>query len=161
MTLILEDGSGRADANCYADTAFADGYHTPRGRADWTAATVAAREAALIQASDALDATYSFRGHRLTAAQALAWPRCCAEDNSGRLITGVPEAVRRACAELAWRALGGELLPDEARGGQVVSETVGPISTTYAGGAPAGTVRRLVDGLLRELVRGGLDVVRA
>lgn len=161
MTLIIEDGSGRADANCYADLAFADSYHAVRDRDDWAAATIDAREAALIKATDCLDAGRAFRGHPETQEQALAWPRCCAEDDSGRIISGVPEAVRRACAELAWRALTEDLLPDEARGGRVTSESLGPISTTYANDAPTGTVRRLVDGLLRGVVRGGRDVVRA
>lgn len=161
MTLIIEDGSGRADANCYADTDYADGYHALRGRAEWAAAAAGERAAALIKATDCLDANYSFRGHRETRTQALAWPRCCAEDESGRVISGVPDAVRRACAELALRALTEDLMPDEARGGQVVSESLGPISTTYAPDAPAGTVRRLVDGILRGVVQGGRDVVRA
>ena len=161
MTLIIEDGSGRADANSYADPAFADGYHGLRGRSDWSAATVEAREAALIKATDCLDAAHAFRGHPETQGQALAWPRCCAEDDSGRGISGVPDTVRRACVELARRALTEDLLPDEARGGRVTSESLGPISTTYADDAPTGTVRRMVDGLLRGVVRGGRDVVRA
>lgn len=161
MSLIIEDGSGRADANCYVDLAFADGYHALRGRSDWAAATSEAREVALIKATDCLDAAHSFRGHRVTQHQALAWPRCCAEDDSCRLILGVPEPVRRACAELAWRGLTEELLPDEARGGRVTSESLGPISTTYASDAPVGTVRRQVDGLLRGVTRSGHDVVRA
>lgn len=161
MSLILEDGIGRADANSYADLAFADGYHAPRGRAGWAAAAAEEREAALIKATDYLDAVYDFRGDRERSEQALAWPRFCAEDDAGRRMAGVPDAVRRACAELALRALTEDLLPDEARGGRVTSETLGPISTTYDADAPAGTLRRLVDGLLRGVVRGGRDVVRA
>lgn len=161
MTLIVEDGGGGADATAYADVAYADAYHAARGNAGWAAADVAAREAALTKASDCLDALYRFRGERLHEAQALAWPRVGAADDGGTVLSGVPKAVRRACAELALRALSEELLPDERRGGHVLAESVGPISATYAPGAPAGTVRRLVDGLLREVVRTGHDVVRA
>ncbi len=161
MTLIVEDGSGRADATAYADMPYADAYHGARGNAAWAAAELAARQAALVKASDCLDAVYRFRGARLRESQALAWPRVGAADDGGTALAGVPEAVRRACVELALRALAEELLPDERRGGQVLSESLGPISATYAPGAPAGTVRRLVDGLLRQMVRGGRDVVRA
>lgn len=160
MTLIAEDGSGRGDANAYADVAYADAYHGLRGHAAWAAATLAARAAALVKASDCLDAVYRFRGERRHATQALAWPRLGAEDNVGVCLSGVPDAVRRACAELALKALSEELLPDERRGGRVISESLGPLSATYSPHAPAGTVRRLADGLLREVVRSGLDVVR-
>lgn len=161
MSLIVEDGIGRADANSYADMAFADGYHALRGRADWAAASPEEREAALVKATDCLDAVYDFRGEPERLEQALAWPRYCAEDDAGRRLVGVPEMVRRACAELALRALSEDLLPDEARGGRVVSESLGPISATYAEGAPVGTLRRLVDGMLRGVLRSGHDVVRA
>lgn len=161
MALIVEDGGGRAEACSYVGLAEADGYHGRRGQAGWAAASVEQREAALVKASDCLDAVYAFRGERLKAEQALAWPRAGAEDNAGVLLTGVPAVVRRACAELALRALSEELLPDLARGGRVRGESVGPVSVSYFDGAPAGTVRRLVDGLLRGVVRAGCDLARA
>lgn len=114
-----------------------------------------------MRASDFLDATQVWRGERLTPGQGLAWPRRDAVDDAGHALAGVPEALRRACAELALTALSEDLLPDERRGGRVLSESVGPVETTYAEGAPAGTVRRMAEGLLRGLVRGGNALVRA
>ncbi len=161
MTLIVEDGGGHADANAYVSVAEADEYFALRGNAAWAAAEAADKEAAIVRATDYLDAGHAFRGVRASQTQALAWPRLGAEDDAGRAIAGVPEAVRRACAELALRALAGDLLPDAPRGGGVKSESVGPLSVTYADGAPAGTVRAAVDRLLRPVVRAGSDVMRA
>ncbi len=161
MTIIVEDGSGRADATAYVDVAWTDAYHALRGNAAWAAAAVADKEAALVKASDCLDAGYAFRGERLRPDQALSWPRSGAEDEAGASLSGVPEPVKRACAELALRALSEELMPDAARGGLIKSESVGPVSTSYFEGAPGGTRRRLVDGILRGVTRAGNDLARA
>ena len=55
------------------------------------------------------------------------------------------------------------LMPDLDRGGKVISETVGPISTTYSSGAPAGTKYEMIENLLRGCLNGGgtLKMVRA
>ena len=56
MTMIVEDGSGIYEANSYAGLSFAQAYLTRRNRATaWNAATVAARQAALIAATDYID----------------------------------------------------------------------------------------------------------
>lgn len=161
MTIIVEDGGGRADATAYADIAYADGHHAQRGNDAWAAAAVPSREAALIRATDCLNAAWHYRGSVLNDVQALAWPRQGVEDDTGRTILGVPEAIKRACAELALKALTEELLPDQPRGGLIESESLGPMSMRYAAGAPAGTTRRLVEGLLRGLLRSGIDLARA
>ncbi|MBW7852211.1 MAG: hypothetical protein H3C38_17085 [Rhodospirillales bacterium] len=158
MTLIVEDGSGRADANAYVTISYADDYHALRDNAAWEAATEAAREAAIIRATDHLDRVHRYRGEPLSAGQALAWPRTGVEDRTGRAVTGVPAGIRRACAELALRALAEDLDPDLPHGGRVKSETVGPISTTYFDGAPGGKTRPAVSGLLGGLTAGaGLE----
>lgn len=160
MTLIVEDGTGRGDANGYVDLAYAEDYHALRDNAAWAAASAAAREAAIVRATDHLDRSYRFRGEKLTEGQALAWPRGGVEDAAGRAVTGVPPAIRRGCAELALRALAEDLDPDQPRGGRVQSETVGPISTTYFPGAPTANGRPAVDRLLRQLT-GAAELARA
>ena len=75
-----------------------------------------------------------------TSTQATQWPRQGAVDLSGDTVNGIPEAVRRACAELAIRVLNGiNLQPDYdtsvAGGGAVVSSVtkkVGPLETVTA-----------------------------
>ncbi|MBY0430329.1 MAG: hypothetical protein K2Q10_03955 [Rhodospirillales bacterium] len=157
--LIVEDGSGLGDANAYLAVAEADSYHALRGNAAWAAAEDAAKEAAIVRATDTLDWSYGWRG--APAGGALSWPRTGAADDTGRALVGVPEAVRRACAELALRALSGELRPDLPRGGRITHESAGPISVSYAAEAPAETVRPAVEALLRPLLRCGNHMVRA
>lgn len=140
MALIVEDGTGLPDAEAYISVADADAYHAARGNAAWAALTTPAKEAALRLATDYMEAEYGPRwlGNRLTAEQALSWPRD---------VEGVPEAVRRANAELAVRASAGPLLADQ--GPAVKQETVGPLSVTYADGARQSTRYVAVEALLR------------
>ena len=49
-------------------------------------------------------------------------------------------------------------MPDLDRGGKVISETVGPISTTYSSGAPAGTRFEMIESILRGCLNGGASV---
>jgi hypothetical protein len=140
MAIVIEDGTGKPDAEAYISVADADAYFAARGNAAWGALNTAAKEAALRLGADYMAAVYGPRwcGERLTDTQALDWPR----DEQG-----VPEAVKRANAELAVRASAGVLLADQ--GAQVKSETVGPISVTYADGARQETRYASVDASLR------------
>lgn len=140
MPLIVENGTGLPDAETYISVADADTYFAARGNAAWAALTTEAKEAALRLATDYMEAEYGprWRGERLKAKQALSWPRG---------VEGVPEAVRRANAELAVRASAGPLLADQ--GPAVKQETVGPLSVTYADGARQSTRYVAVDAALR------------
>lgn len=139
MTLVVEDGTGLELADSYGSVAAADTYHTSRGNAAWALLSATAKEVALRVGSAYVDSIQRYKGVRLTAIQALEFPRSGCYDWSGREAVGVPARVRHAAFELALRASAGDLYADLARGGQVRSETVGPISTTYADGAPPGT----------------------
>ena len=76
LTLIKEDGTGRIDANAYANAADGDAYHDGHLYASaWTAATTASKEAALVFATRLIDSQYQFGGSRANDAQALQWPR--------------------------------------------------------------------------------------
>lgn len=123
MPLIVEDGTGRANADAYVSVAEADAYFTSRNTA-WAAFSNDGREAAIRFATSWIDDTYIglWKGSRVVETQALAWPR----DNSpgytlmwqrgaypkvqGYLydVDGfpilpnvVPRAVKRACMEAA------------------------------------------------------------
>ena len=154
MSLIVEDGTGLPNSESYISASSADDYHTKRGNAAWAALDAAAKEAFLRRGTEYIDAVYTFKGHRLTDAQALAWPRD---------VEGVPLAVQRATAELALRAINGDLMPDA--GPQVKSETVGPISVTYMDGASSFTsfsaVNSILASLLDESAYGQARVIRS
>jgi len=170
MALVVEDGSSKSNADAYISLEDCDGYHADMGNSAWVvddedADNIAAREMAIRKGTAFIDRKYNgrFRGRRQGASQALMWPRWDAIDEDGFVIEGVPDAVKYATCEAALRAYQGtDLMPDMERGGQVIQETIGPISTTYAAGAPAGTRYDMIEGLLRPcLSGGGLRLVRA
>ena len=165
MALIVEDGSIVAGAESYITVADATAYFDARGNAAWAAlASDTVREQLLRKATDYMVARYGLRwkGERVSEDQALDWPRSCAYAN-GFLIDSdsVPLKVRHACAELAVRASEGDLQPDA--GPQVKSETVGPISVTYADGARQADTFKAVDSMLSAYLQGmgGIPVSRA
>jgi hypothetical protein len=76
LTLIKEDGTGKADANAYADLADGNAYHDGHLYATaWTGATDDQKSAALVMASRLIDSEYQFNGLRSQSLQALQWPR--------------------------------------------------------------------------------------
>jgi hypothetical protein len=76
VILIKEDGTGRADANSYANGDDAGIYFEGHlYAADWWATTEDAKEAALVFATRLIDAEYQFNGQRAVDSQALQWPR--------------------------------------------------------------------------------------
>jgi hypothetical protein len=81
IALIKEDGTGRADANAYADVADGDAYHAGHLYATaWTGATAEQKTAALVMASRLIDSEFQFYGTRVMPAQALQWPRARCPD---------------------------------------------------------------------------------
>ena len=105
LTLIKEDGTGKVDANAYANAADGDAYHDGHLYATaWTAATLANKEKALVMATRLIDAEYQFNGVKTTVAQALQWPRedCFDPDGSDVLASNiVPRVVLDATCEMA------------------------------------------------------------
>ena len=166
MSLIVEDGTGKNNADAYVTLAECDAYHVNLGNSDWEideedSANVAKRENAIKKATAFIDMRYGgrFKGVRSTAEQALLFPRYGISDNDGYVLENVPTAVKRATCEAALKLfLGADLMPDLDRGGKVISETVGPISTTYSSGAPAGTRFEMIESILRGCLNGGLGV---
>jgi len=117
LTLIKEDGTGKADANAYADVADGDAYHAGHLYATaWTGASADQKAVALVMASRLIDAEFQFNGTRTTAVQSLQWPRakCPEPDNVHVPISvllpipydyveydKVPKAVVQATCEMA------------------------------------------------------------
>lgn len=106
MTLVKEDGTGKADANSYASAADGDAYFEGHLYATaWTAATTANKEKALVFATRLIDSQVQFNGSRLKTDQALQWPRedCPDPDSGGESVESdlVPKMVRDATCEQA------------------------------------------------------------
>jgi hypothetical protein len=181
MALVVEDGTGKADAESLISVADATSYHAARGNTAWAdLASDTVREQMLRRATDYMQATYKqrWKGVPVTTTQALDWPRAYVEREysystattppssiDGNLwwpSNEVPVAVQRACAELALRAIDGDLAPD--LDAPVIREKVGPIETEYAVGARQSTVFRAIEGMLAPFFAasgGMLKVTRA
>jgi hypothetical protein len=105
LTLIKEDGTGKADANSYATSDDGVIYHYGHLYATaWSAATLAQMEAALVMATRIIDAEYQFTGVKAKADQALQWPReGCPDPDTGEDVpsNAVPKALMDATCELA------------------------------------------------------------
>lgn len=153
MVLVVEDGTGKADAASYVDAAGLAAYAAANGY-DLGTADTARQEQALRKATRYLDTFRRYKGQRLVASQRLEFPRSGLSDWSGLVVEGVPARVMDACCELAVANLAGvSLYQNLDRGGAIRSESVGPISVTYADGAPAGMVFAEAENLVAPFVR--------
>ena len=173
MAVIVEDGTGKADANSYASELEADTYITERGDPAWAAMQPSEKSAALIRATDYLKA-YAWKGVRAVSTQALDWPRRYVYDSEGVLVasTVLPAAIKKACIELAHRAAAGPLTvdPEYDASGRLPTKIitkVGPIDKelTYPQRGPlSGLVGRRkfpeVDVLVTEYLRTAAGVYR-
>jgi hypothetical protein len=108
LTLVQEDGTGKADANSYAAVADADAYYEGHLYASaWNDATAENQAAALVMATRLIDAEYEFNGAKASAAQSLQWPRakCVDQDRAGGETflpeDQVPAPLLRATCEMA------------------------------------------------------------
>ena len=152
MALIVEDGTGKADAEAYCTVAFADAYFAARNVTNWDGST-AHKEGLLRLATDYMAAHYQWKGMRVTSTQALDWPRTevwaygfpVAADT-------VPIAVQKACAELAHRANTTELQPDIGR--TAIREKVDVIEVEYASGSRESTTFAAVNSMLAPFLNG-------
>lgn len=164
MAFVVEDGTGKPDANSFVDVQFADDYFQLRGITAW-AGSNEEKQAWLVQATDYISARFgrSFKSVEESNEQALPFPR---------VGMGMPVNLLKATCEYAIRAKDAPLAPDpvvDETGRAVAGKTekVGPIedSVTYAtvgAGASLMLFRPYpaADMLLRGLLRSTRRVIR-
>jgi len=143
MALVIEDGTGKSDAESYISVADAETYLSAHGNTTWAAASTADKEVALRKGTRYLDLVYGrrWKERRTHETQALDWPRAYIQDQDDFTIDAdeIPVNIQRATAELGLLALTEDILPDIAAGSQRIrseSKAVGPISKsqTFIGG---------------------------
>lgn len=133
MTLTVEDGTGLANSNSYGTLANATTYFADRANTTWDEADDDLKTAALIRATDYIEARFGqrFLGTKLVTTQALSFPRQGLYDREGTLVEGLPSKVKQATYEYALRALSGDLWNEplmNPKGRLVVERTkIGPI----------------------------------
>ena len=160
MPLIVEDGTGIINADSYVSASEFGTYADDNGLsyADFSDDEI---EQAIRRGTRYIDGNYASRwpGSKTYGRdQRLAWPRENVLDSDGSEIPDneIPWDLKAATIEASHRELiePGGLVPD-AGGAPVTSETVGPISVSYAspqnqnGGRPT---RPVIDDLLYSLL---------
>src|ERR1043165_5319347 len=92
LTLVKEDGTGKTNANSYANASDGDSYFEAHLYAEaWTNATTSAKDVALVMATRLIDSMCQFSGRRAHDTQALQWPReeCLDPDRGAKSSTVV------------------------------------------------------------------------
>lgn len=166
MALIVEDGTGRSDAESMASVAEADAYATRYGYAAWLALSNSNKEASLRTGTRYLLLTYEtkWNGTRLNETQVMPYPATGAFNTDGFALESnvVPVNVKNANIEAAFVASTGEdMLPDVevSESGSLTSERlkVGPleIDESFGGGQDTRKHYAKVEGWLKGWVRTG------
>ena len=153
MALVVEDGTGKSDADAYVSQADADTYHSDRNNTAWASLTSAAKDAAIRYATVTLDGLYEWSGELTSTTQALDWPRSGAEDDEGRTFDDdeIPDAIPDATCELALLSSSTALNSSYDRGGAVKSERVGPLAIEYFNGAAIEPYLPILDRIIAGL----------
>lgn len=171
MSLTVEDGSGLSNSESFisvADaTTYLSAYSSDSGT--WAAASTSAQELALRQAARWIETQFGsrFTGRKKTATQALSWPRLGAIDPDGFAVgeSSIPNAVKHAQAELAVRALAGDLLTDLDNTYTLKKERnkVGDIEEELEFASPKSQLPlyRVVVGLLKGWYSAGMQLERS
>lgn len=173
MPVVVEDGSGVADATSYVSEADAAAYFQRRGVEAWLDADPEEQEAALVRATAGLDTLYRGRwqGQKMHATQALAWPRSerLGEDLPLTDMDGVPVptdmvplAVRNAACEVALIELSERFVGEPIRRSDMIKrKKTDVLETEWFEGAErlaGGAKYPHIDQMLAGLVVGGGQV---
>lgn len=130
MALVIEDGSIVPGAESYATAAELAVYAANFGKT--IPADDVAREVLLRRAALEMEAI-PWRGQAANSAQALAWPRGGVRRQNWDIPSDViPPQIKAGQMALAAEIHVDDLVDPETKRGAVVSETVGPLSRTYA-----------------------------
>lgn len=150
MSLIVEEGSGKSDAQSYVSVADAATYAALISTL-WATASDAAKESALQLATQYIDLKYGqlFMGQKklsTATTQALEWPRSYVYDAAGNLLSdsSIPQQIKIATIELACAIIAGDSLmaaSEEITTLQSESVTIGPLSFSQSGSGRS-TVKR-------------------
>lgn len=164
MALIVEDGTGLANAESYVSLSDLSAYIASRGLT--LSGSDTAKERLVRRAMDYVESYgHRFTGIKLTREQALQWPRAYARiDGFDPPSDEIPQRLKNAVCQLAVDISSQDEFPI-GDGREVIKEKIGAIETEYQ---PSGQrailpVFSKVEALLRPLLRsgGGLSTYRA
>lgn len=170
MALVVEDGTGKSNANSYLSVADADTYQTNRNNTTWTALSTANKEVALIKATDWIEASFKPRwlGYRINNSMALSWPRYDVVDYDGYVIAAdaVPQVIKDVTAIMAYEASQAALFTNVSatdRNLSSISQSAGPVSQSksYQGAVLSAKRFTQAEKLLAQLMVSSGRVYRA
>lgn len=140
MTLVIEDGTGIANANSYVNDATYVAYAAARGRTIGSDAT--AREIELILAMDYIESKRAqLKGVKTDFEQALQWPRHSVWIDDFQISsTSIPDELKNAQMEAAISANTLDLVPSGTTQ-DIQSEQVDVLKVSYFQGGSWETVR--------------------
>jgi hypothetical protein len=156
MSLTPEDNSGLVNADSYVTLQAFKDYCTARGidPTELGEGDDASLEQLCRIGFQFVNTYGAYKSLPKNNDQSGEFPRVDLSDGMGRIFNVVPQRVKDAQCEAAIaQGQGVALFENQARGGQIVSETVGPISTTYAQGASPETLFQAVNKLLEPFLR--------
>lgn len=165
MALIVEDGTGKSDADAYISVTEFDAYHVKFGNTVPTS-TTEEKEIAIRNGTRYVDLHYTFKGRKKTDEQALEHPRAWLDDGTYPVSSEiVHQAVKDATAEAALRFRSADLLADIDAPGKIKRERkkVGPIETEteyFGSGKKQIKDYRKIDEILEKLTRSSTRVIR-
>ena len=161
MALIVEDGTGIINANCYTTLQESLDYHAERGNCLWATITTAQQTAAKIRATDYIEQVYrsSFKGYKSNFTQALSFPRINVVVDEYIYLPSntIPQELKKAQFELEIRAAQGDLNLDLTQ--NVIKKKVGVIEVEYDRNSSQKTRYQSVQGFLAPLLIMGGDGV--
>lgn len=170
-TFVVEDGSGKSDANAYISIAGADQYNDDHNAdATWDALSDANKQKHLRISTQYHDSRYRnrWKGQRSSESQALAFPRADLVDYDGYALAtnAMPQALKDSVTEGAILSAGGEdLLPDLTNSGRIkkTKDTIGPLTTEveYLGGSSPLKKFSLIETLIRDLIESNREMFRS
>jgi len=157
MTIIVEDGTGLANAESYVSVVDANAYHSKLGNDVWADLDTSVKEQLLRKATDYMVAQYrlQYAGYRRYSTQSLDWPRLYVpliDSLSANVFPQyvdfdiVPTTVKNVCAELALKAYTAILMQDLTQG--VIREKVDVIEVEYDKFSPQQTRYEQIDAML-------------
>lgn len=130
--MIVEDGTGKIDADSYVTVEFADDYFSARGVSEWADLKTEKKEQALIKATEFVDNIYQWYGKKEFEHQSLRFPRVDIRDYEGAEIRGIPLCLKQAICDASLISTSGELFETAEQNGDVTSETITTLSFTYS-----------------------------
>lgn len=162
-TLIVEDGSGVANANTYVDVDYCNTYCKDLNYSSWAETANTAKAEAILRAMNFIE-SLNWKGYKAEQDNSLEWPRKEVEDRNGYYIDDdvIPINLKKAVAEAAYKELTpGTLQPDLDGASNIQTMKAGSLAITYFEGQVGSTqIFEVIQGLLKGLVLDWTKVIR-